>query len=35
MTTEVLYIVIVVTIVIMVIGYFFKYRFKKNLQTMQ
>ena len=30
MTTEVLYIVVVVTIVIMVLGYLFKYRFKKN-----
>ncbi len=35
MTTETLYIVIIVTIVIMVIGYFFKYRFKKNPKTTQ
>jgi RsiW-degrading membrane proteinase PrsW (M82 family) len=35
MTTETLYIVIVATIVIMVLGYLFKYRFKKNPQTMQ
>ncbi len=35
MTTEVLYIVIAVTVVIMVLGYLFKYRFKKNTKTTQ
>ena len=35
MTTETLYIVIVVTIVIMVLGYLFKYRLKKNQKTKQ
>jgi nitrogen fixation-related uncharacterized protein len=35
MSTEVLIIVIVVTIVIMVIGYFVRFHGKKNRQTVQ
>ena len=35
MSTEVLVIVVVVTIVIMAIGYFVRFHGKKNLQTVQ